>query len=136
MSDFWKNKPLEKVIRHQIEYHQIKQERIKPNKRLEIQEANDQFFVTNETEALTAFWCYFSMGVGGVFFLIIVQYFGVGFVNMVTLWIGLPFVLLALFHLIIFFLVPIKEIILDRLHGKITYPRLFGKLNSSHKRNF
>ena len=64
MSSFWKNKPLEKVIRHTVDYHQIKQERVKTGKRLEIQEANDQFFVTNETEALEAFWTYMSMAIG------------------------------------------------------------------------
>jgi hypothetical protein len=63
MSSFWKNKPLEKVIRYPIEYHQIHQEKVKPGRRLEIQEANDLFFVTNETQALTAFWTYLSMSI-------------------------------------------------------------------------
>ncbi|WP_438710224.1 hypothetical protein ACSTS3_14130 [Aquimarina muelleri] len=131
MSSFWKDKPLDKVIRYPIDYHQIHKEKVKPSTRLEIQEANDQFFVTNVTEALSAFWTYLSMGIGAICFLIIVQYFGVGYIVKTTLWIGLPFILLALFHLIVFFLAPVKEIVLDRLHGKITYPRLFG--NKEHR---
>jgi len=63
MNDFWKNKPLEKEIRHQIEYHQIKQERIKPGKRLNIQEANDLFFVTNESTNMANAKIFFLMGV-------------------------------------------------------------------------
>ncbi len=42
-----------------------------------------------------------------------------------------PFLLISLIFLIIHFMAPIKEIILDRLHGKITYPRLFG--NKEHR---
>ena len=56
MSSFWKAAPLEKVIRHKIDYHQVKEEQIKPGKRLNIQEANDLFFVTNESVSLTYFW--------------------------------------------------------------------------------
>ncbi|WP_438710223.1 hypothetical protein ACSTS3_14125 [Aquimarina muelleri] len=132
MSSFWKDKPLEKVIRYQIDYHQIKQERVKPSKRLEIQEANDQFFVTNVTEALSAFWTYLSMSI-----LILVISFLISLSNIKG---GFPFegylailptTIISLFHLIVFFLAPVKEIILDRLHGKITYPRLFG--NSEHR---
>ena len=44
---------------------------------------------------------------------------------------ALPFILIGIFHLIVFFLVPVKEIVLDRLHGKISYPRLFG--NKEHR---
>ncbi|MBU2998079.1 hypothetical protein KO500_16680 [Cellulophaga baltica] len=56
MSSFWKAAPLEKVIRHKIDYHQVKEEQIKPGKRLNIQEANDLFFVRNVSVSLTHFW--------------------------------------------------------------------------------
>lgn len=56
MSSFWKAAPEEKVIRHNIEYHQVKEEQIKPGKRLNIQEANDLFFVRNVSVSLTHFW--------------------------------------------------------------------------------
>ncbi|MCR1023345.1 hypothetical protein NQT66_00900 [Cellulophaga baltica] len=55
MSSFWKAAPLEKVIRHKIDYHQVKAEKVRPGKRLNIQEANDLFFVTNESVSLTYF---------------------------------------------------------------------------------
>ena len=132
MSNFWKNKPLEKVIRYPIEYHQIHQEKVKPGKRLEIQEANDLFFVTNETEALTAFWTYLSMSIGVVllFFLITIG-MTKDKINLSVYSIAILPLVIAIFHLIVFFLVPVKEIVLDRISGKITYPRLFG--NKEHR---
>ncbi len=127
MSDFWKNKPLEKVIRHQIDYHQIDKEKVKPSKRLEIQEANDLFFVTNETSALNNFYIYFGIGIFALFFIWITSNQKNSEDEITSFYaISLPFILIGLFHLIVFFLVPVKEIVLDRLHGKITYPRLFG----------
>ena len=132
MSSFWKNKPLEKVIRYSIEYHQIHQEKVKPSKRLEIQEANELFFVTNETQALAAFWSYLSMSILFLIicFLISLSDIKGGFPSEGYL-VVLPTTIIALFHLIVFFLVPVKEIVLDRMNGKITYPRLFG--NKEHR---
>jgi hypothetical protein len=132
MSSFWKNKPLEKVIRYPIEYHQIHQEKVKPGRRLEIQEANDLFFVTNETQALTAFWTYLSMSIlcSIMFFFISLSGVKGGFPLKYYL-VTLPTTIIALFHLTVFFLVPVKEVVLDRVNGKITYPRLFG--NKEHR---
>ncbi len=60
MSSFWKNKPLEKVIRHPIRYHHISKGLISPGERLQIQEANDQFFVKNvSTLMFSAKFCFF-----------------------------------------------------------------------------
>ena len=132
MSNFWKNKPLEKEIRHQIEYHQIKQERIKPGKRLNIQEANDLFFVTNESTNMANAKIFFLMGVGIIFISTLVS---IGnrrddfFENMGLIL--LPFLLISLIFLIMHYMAPVKEIVLDRLNGKITYPRLFG--NKEHR---
>ncbi len=132
MSSFWKNKPLEKVIRHPIEYHQIHQEKVKPSKRLEIQEANDLFFVTNETEALSTFWTYLSMSIGIVLlFFFVTLGMSKDKINLTVYCIAILPLVIALFHLIVFFLVPVKEIILDRMNSKITYPRLFG--NKEHR---
>ncbi len=132
MSDFWKNKPLEKVIRHQIECHQIKQERIKPNKRLEIQEANDRFFVKNVSSALIYSKISFFTGLGiRLFFLLITIGTPKEKIQINLNLVVIPFILISLIFLIIHFMAPIKEIILDRLHGKITYPRLFG--NKEHR---
>ena len=132
MSSFWKNQPLEKIIGHQIDYHQIKKERVKPSKRLEIQEANDEFFVTNETQALSAFWSYFSMSLGGIILFFIISLSGIkGGFPIKGYLVALPTFFIALFHLVVFFLAPVKEIVLDRLNSKITYPRLFG--NKEHR---
>ncbi len=132
MSDFWKNKPLEKEIRHQIEYHQIKQERIKPSKRLNIQEANDLFFVRNVSSNMGYAKINFLTGVGINFIIILVSLGNEKDDLFENIGLGLlPFLLISLIFLIIHFMAPIKEIILDRLHGKITYPRLFG--NKEHR---
>ncbi len=132
MSSFWKNKPLEKVIRYPIEYHQIHQEKVKPSKRLEIQEANDLFFVTNETSSLTTFYIYFCIGVFALFFIWITASQKNSSEEIISFYaISLPFLLIGLFHLIVFFLVPVKEIVLDRINSKITYPRLF--VNKEHR---
>ena len=132
MSSFWKNKPLEKVIRYPIEYHQIHQEKVKPSKRLEIQEANDLFFVTNETQALATFWTYLSISFGiALMFFLITLGMSKDKINLNVYFIAIMPLSIALFHLIVFFLVPVKEIVLDRMNGKITYPRLFG--NKEHR---
>ena len=132
MSSFWKDKPLEKVIRYQIDYHQIKQERVKPSKRLEIQEANDQFFVKNVSTLMSsAKFCFFlGLGINFVFTLVSL---GKNIEDiLIDLCLGLsPFLSISLIFLIMHYMAPIKEIILDRLHGKITYPRLFG--NKEHR---
>ncbi len=132
MSSFWKNKPLEKVIRYPIKYHQIHQEKVKPSRRLEIQEANDLFFVTNETQALSAFWTYLSMSISIVLlFFLITLGMSKDKINLSVYFIAIIPLTIALFHLIVFFLVPVKEIVLDRMNSKITYPRLFG--NKEHR---
>ncbi len=43
----------------------------------------------------------------------------------------LPFLIVSIIFLIIHYMAPVKEIVLDRLNGTITYPRLFG--NSEHR---
>ncbi len=132
MSDFWKNKPLEKVIRQPIEYHQIQQEKIKPNKRLEIQEANDLFFVENVSSYISGAKLYFFLGLGIVIFVYLIT-IGMSKEKIsFPRYLGLiPFLCISLIYLIMHYMAPVKEIVLDRLHGKITYPRLFG--NKEHR---
>jgi len=77
MSSFWKNKPLEKVIEYEIDYHQIKQEKVKPNKRLEIQEANDQFFVKNVSNYMGYAKISFFTSLGFVFLFFLISLLGI-----------------------------------------------------------
>ncbi|WP_438710222.1 hypothetical protein ACSTS3_14120 [Aquimarina muelleri] len=132
MSSFWKDKPLEKVIRYQIDYHQIKQERVKPSKRLEIQEANDQFFVRNVSNAMSYAKISFVTSIGFLILFYLISLMGIKGGFPLKGYLGItPFLLVSLIFLIMHYMAPIKEIVLDRLHGKITYPRLFG--NSEHR---
>ncbi|WP_438710225.1 hypothetical protein ACSTS3_14135 [Aquimarina muelleri] len=132
MSSFWKDKPLEKVIRYQIDYHQIKQERVKPSKRLEIQEANDQFFVKNVSTLMSSAKFCFFLGLGIVVFTYLITLGLPKEKIFIDLRLALiPFFIVSLIFLIMHYMAPIKEIVLDRLHGKITYPRLFG--NKEHR---
>ena len=132
MSSFWKNKPLEKVIRHTVDYHQIKQERVKPGKRLEIQEANDQFFVRNESSAMGYAKISSLTGLGLFLFIYLVTIDMPEEKKSFPLYfILIPFLFISLIFLVIHYLAPVKEIVMDRLNGKITYPRWFG--NKEHR---
>jgi len=132
MSSFWKNKPLEKVIRYPVEYHQIHKEKIKPSKRLEIQEANDLFFVENLSSYISGAKMYFFLGLGIVLFVYLIT---IGMPEKkisFPRYLGLiPFLCISIIYLVMHYMAPIKEIVLDRLNGKISYPRLFG--NKEHR---
>jgi hypothetical protein len=124
MSSFWKAAPLEKVIRHKIDYHQVKAEKVRPGKRLNIQEANDLFFVTNESVSLTYFCTsiYLVLLFLTFFFIIFLTSEYVDFKGLLMI---IPFIIIALISLMIHVMAPVKEIVLDRLNGKITYPKTF-----------
>ena len=132
MSSFWKNKPLEKVIRYPIEYHYMYKELISPGKRLQIQEANDQFFVKNVSSAMVYARIAFFTGLGiRLFFLLITIGTPKEKIQINLNLVIVPFLLIGLIFLIIHYMAPVKEIVLDRLGGKISYPRLFG--NKEHR---
>ncbi|MBA6313680.1 hypothetical protein [Cellulophaga baltica] len=124
MSSFWKAAPEEKVIRHNIEYHQVKAEKVRPGKRLNIQEANDLFFVTNESVSLTYFWSSIHMALLLLVFFLIILFTQDNVELEVFILPIFPF-LIALIFLMIHIMAPVKEIVLDRLNGKITYPKTF-----------
>ena len=132
MSSFWKNKPLEKVIRYPIRYHSISKGIISPGERLQIQEANDQFFVKNVSSAIVYSKISFVTSLGFLILFYLISLMGIkgGFPLKGYLAIT-PFLLIGLIFLIIHYMAPIKEIVLDRLDGKISYPRLFG--NKEHR---
>ncbi len=132
MSSFWKNKPLEKVIRHPIRYHSISKGIISPGERLQIQEANDQFFVKNVSSTMLNAKIAFFGGLGINFFITLVSFSSEKNKFLINFFIGLsPFLLVCLIFLIMHYMAPVKEIVLDRLNGKISYPRLFG--NKEHR---
>ena len=132
MSSFWKNKPLEKVIRYPIEYHYMYKELISPGKRLQIQEANDQFFVKNVSSAMVYAKIAFFAGLGiRLFFLLITIGTPKEKIQINLNLVIVPFLLIGLIFLIIHYMAPVKEIVLDRINSKITYPRLF--VNKEHR---
>ncbi|WP_282115675.1 hypothetical protein [Cellulophaga baltica] len=124
MSSFWKAAPLEKVIRHKVDYHQVKAEKVRPGKRLNIQEANDLFFVTNESVSLTYFWTSIFLASLLLVFLLVI-FFSKENDTLEGFLMIIPFIIIAVISLMIHVMAPVKEIVLDRLNGKITYPKTF-----------
>ena len=132
MSSFWKNAPLNKVISEDINIHRVDIEKVKPGKRLNIQKADDQFFITNAAGALGYAYAAFIIALIFPIIIIIAHIFlGADKVDNTAYLLSVPFLLIGLFQVLVFLYVPKKEIILDRLNGKITYPRLF--FNKEHR---
>ena len=61
MNKFWSNPPLSRVIDENVYYHRVDIERVKPGKKMAIQTANDEFFVTDKREALGCFAAFLFM---------------------------------------------------------------------------
>ncbi|MDX8554718.1 hypothetical protein MK851_13940 [Tenacibaculum sp. 1B UA] len=121
---FLKAKPLP----HEIVDYPITQFKfnLQPNKAEKIQEANDEYFVLNMAKGLflfRMFTFYFGGGILLLFFLI--QFIIKKPTPLHIYLIPLPFIILGLFHLAVYYYNPHKELVLDRMNGTISYPRLF-----------
>lgn len=120
-------KPLPHHILEEPEY--ISQKKVHPGIAQKIQEANDEYFVLNMAQGLMA--SYMWPAIGGV--LIVITFLLLFFIdkeesfNSITFFLLLfsPFVLLGLYYLALYYYNPQKEMVLDRLNGTISYPRLF-----------
>ena len=110
--------PLEREVLFGTDY---RVDIVKPHKRFAIQVATDEFFVKEAIKAYSFFLTFFiCAAISGVTF------FLVSLIVYVNWWFYLLpcfFLALALFHL----LLPKRMIKLDRLNGKITYPRQWWK---------
>lgn len=125
LMSIFKPKPLPHIIMEQGIGHTRQQ--LKPGKPRKIQVANDKIFVLNMAKGLHLFYVS-TFGLGGIglvtilFFLIINK--EVVDLKMALLS-TLPFLLLGLFHLAVYYYNPNKELVLDRMNGTISYPKLY-----------
>ncbi|RLK07050.1 hypothetical protein [Tenacibaculum discolor] len=121
---FFKAKPLP----HEIVDYPITQfaEDLQPNKAQKIQEANDEYYVLNIARGLSFFRIFtFWFGGGGLLFLFLIQFIIKKPTPLHIYLIPSPFIILGLFHLAVYYYNPNKELVLDRMNGTISYPRLF-----------
>ena len=121
---FFKAKPLPHEILCDPEY--FLNEEVIPNKPEKIQEANDEYFVLNMARGFSLFKIY-TFFVGGfvILFLFLLQFLIKKPTPLHTYLIALPFIIIGLFHLAVYYYNPHKELVLDRMNGTISYPRLF-----------
>lgn len=111
----------------------VNQEAVKPGKFSKIQEANDEYFVENINEydsvrsmlyvsvilaSVTLLSYIFSSSITNKEFKII------NVISLILLVTGIP-LLIAFWCFLLNFFNPIKEVILNRLEGTITYPKRF-----------
>ncbi|MFT7899372.1 hypothetical protein VBY74_05240 [Tenacibaculum ascidiaceicola] len=124
---FFKAKPLPHEI---VEYGSVQiQSKLQPGRPEKIQEANDEYFVLNMSRGLSAFKDY-TLFFGGfviliIFLLQLISKNGGGITWIDYLLFTAPFITLGLFHLAVYYYNPHKELVLDRINGTISYPRLF-----------
>ncbi|MDX8554719.1 hypothetical protein MK851_13945 [Tenacibaculum sp. 1B UA] len=124
---FLKAKPLPHEI---VEYGSVQiQSKLQPGKSEKVQEANDEYFVLNMSRGFSLFKIY-TFFVGGFVMLIILLLQLIGKNGGGITWIDYvlfttPFFTLGLFHLAVYYYNPHKELVLDRMNGTISYPRLF-----------
>ncbi|MCR1026411.1 hypothetical protein [Cellulophaga baltica] len=109
---------LKKIIRLYPNSINYNIEAVKPNKNLEIQEANDLFFVVNVNDfsVLKAFFL--------IWFFLTLMIYLITFDLYETLF-TLPLLVFVLWEVAFNYLNPVQEIVLDRLNGTITYPKRF-----------
>ncbi|MEQ3498672.1 hypothetical protein ABMY20_02820 [Tenacibaculum sp. SSH1-16] len=123
---FLKAKPLP----HEIVDYPITQFKfnLQPNKAEKIQEANDEYFVINMAKGLYLFKMFACTGGGVMLVILLLQLIGKngGGITWVDYCIyPSPFIIVGLFHLAVYYYNPHKELVLDRMNGTISYPRLF-----------
>ncbi|WP_281979993.1 hypothetical protein [Tenacibaculum mesophilum] len=120
---FLKAKPLPHEINCNPEY--FLNEEVIPNKAQKIQEANDEYFVLNMARGLSLFKLFTYTGAGILLFLFLLQFLIKKTTPLHIYLIALPFIIIGLFHLTVYYYNPHKELVLDRVNGTISYPRLF-----------
>lgn len=125
MNRFWKKShPLNRVIDEEVDYHRLDVKKIKHGQSEQFQLANDEFLVKDERGALAYFILFFSIAfLLTSFFFIFCLIMDKDKFDFSAFFMPAPFWVLAIIQLILYFKKTKKELIFDRLNGKITYPR-------------